>query len=88
VDWPGRETLDPPSRYPAVRSAGTVLAVRGLVGLDAADLLADAGVGGPRVTWQLRADLSGGGGGPPPPHRAGGGGGHRRDGGAPRGGGW
>ncbi|MBW8796869.1 MAG: hypothetical protein JF597_25705 [Streptomyces sp.] len=57
--WTGRETLDQPSRYPAEHSAGTVLAVRGLVGLDAADLLAGAGVGGPRVTWQLRADLSG-----------------------------
>ncbi|MFE3032333.1 hypothetical protein ACFXKY_11830 [Streptomyces canus] len=57
--WTGRETLDQPSRYPAEHSAGTVLAVRGLVGLDAADLLADAGVSGPRVTWQLRADLSG-----------------------------
>ncbi|MDX6348889.1 MAG: putative transport system permease protein, partial [Streptomyces sp.] len=57
--WTGRETLDQPSRYPAERSTGTVLAVRGLVGLDAADLLAGAGVGGPRVTWQLRADLSG-----------------------------
>ncbi|MEV1063917.1 hypothetical protein [Streptomyces sp. NPDC050263] len=57
--WTGRETLDQPSRYPAERSAGTVLAVRGLVGVDAADLLAGAGVGGPRVTWQLRADLSG-----------------------------
>ncbi|WP_150135513.1 hypothetical protein [Streptomyces hyaluromycini] len=57
--WSGRETLDQPSRYPAERSAGTVLAVRGLVGLDAAGLLAGAGVGGPRVTWQLRADLSG-----------------------------
>jgi hypothetical protein len=57
--WIGRETLDQPSRYPAERSAGTVLAVRGLVGLDAADLLAGAGVSGPRVTWQLRADLSG-----------------------------
>jgi putative ABC transport system permease protein len=57
--WSGRETLDQPSRYPAEHSAGTVLAVRGLVGLDAADLLAHAGVGGPRVTWQLHADLSG-----------------------------
>ncbi|MFF5138507.1 hypothetical protein ACFY6U_01940 [Streptomyces sp. NPDC013157] len=57
--WSGRETLDQPSRYPAEHSAGTVLAVRGLVGLDAADLLAGRGVGGPRVTWQLRADLSG-----------------------------
>ncbi|SNX66520.1 putative ABC transport system permease protein [Streptomyces sp. TLI_55] len=57
--WSGRESLDQPSRYPAERSAGTVLAVRGLVGLDAADLLAGAGVGGPRMTWQLRADLSG-----------------------------
>ncbi|WP_234337112.1 hypothetical protein [Streptomyces xylophagus] len=57
--WTGRETLDQPSRYPAERSTGTVLAVQGLVGLDAADLLAGAGVGGPRVTWQLRADLSG-----------------------------
>ncbi|MET8080294.1 hypothetical protein [Streptomyces sp. NPDC005303] len=57
--WTGRETLDQPSRYPAEHSAGTVLAVRGLVGLDAADLLAGAGVGGPRLTWQLRADLSG-----------------------------
>ncbi|MFF4031306.1 hypothetical protein ACFYZ2_16370 [Streptomyces sviceus] len=57
--WTGRETLDQPSRYPAEHSAGTVLAVRGLVGLDAADLLAGAGVSGPRVTWQLRADLSG-----------------------------
>ncbi|MET7690308.1 hypothetical protein ABZT06_20380 [Streptomyces sp. NPDC005483] len=57
--WTGRETLDQPSRYPAEHSAGTVLAVRGLVGRDAADLLAGAGVGGPRVTWQLRADLSG-----------------------------
>ena len=57
--WTGRETLDQPLRYPAERSAGTVLAVRGLVGLDAADLLAGAGVAGPRVTWQLRADLSG-----------------------------
>ncbi|MGW2619354.1 hypothetical protein [Streptomyces sp. NPDC001500] len=57
--WSGRETLDQPSRHPAERSAGTVLAVRGLVGLDAADLLAGAGVGGPRMTWQLRADLSG-----------------------------
>ncbi|MET7489940.1 hypothetical protein [Streptomyces sp. NPDC005538] len=57
--WTGRETLDQPSRYPAERSTGTVLAVRGLVGLDAADLLAGAGVGGPRVTWQVRADLSG-----------------------------
>ncbi|MET7451386.1 hypothetical protein ABZT03_05680 [Streptomyces sp. NPDC005574] len=57
--WNGRETLDRPSRYPAEHSAGTVLDVRGLVGLDAADLLAAAGVGGPRVTWQLRADLSG-----------------------------
>lgn len=57
--WSGRETLDQPSRYPAEHSAGTVLAVRGLVGLDAADLLAGAGVGGPRVTWQLRANLSG-----------------------------
>lgn len=57
--WNGRETLDQPSRYPAEQSAGTVLAVRGLVGLDAAGLLAAAGVGGPRVTWQLRADLSG-----------------------------
>ncbi|MEW1824313.1 hypothetical protein [Streptomyces sp. NPDC088196] len=57
--WTGRETLDQPSRYPAERSTGTVLAVRGLVGRDAADLLAGAGVGGPRVTWQLRADLSG-----------------------------
>ncbi|WOX13173.1 hypothetical protein [Streptomyces sp. N50] len=57
--WTGRETLDQPSRYPAERSTGTVLAVRGLVGRDAADLLAGAGVGGPRVTWQVRADLSG-----------------------------
>ena len=57
--WTGRETLDQPSRYRAERSAGTVLAVRGLVGRDAADLLAGTGVGGPRVTWQLRADLSG-----------------------------
>lgn len=57
--WTGRETLDQPARYPAERSAGTVLAVRGLVGRDAADLLAGAGVGGPRVTWQMRADLSG-----------------------------
>lgn len=57
--WTGRETLDRPARYAAERSAGTVLAVRGLVGRDAADLLAGAGVGGPRVTWQLRADLSG-----------------------------
>ncbi|MER6221590.1 hypothetical protein ABT189_13620 [Streptomyces sp900105755] len=57
--WSGRETLDRPSRYAAEHSAGTVLAVRGLVGLDAADLLAGVGVGGPRVTWQLRADLSG-----------------------------
>lgn len=57
--WTGRENLDQPSRYPAERSTGTVLAVRGLVGRDAADLLAGAGVGGPRVTWQLRADLSG-----------------------------
>ncbi|WP_276207621.1 hypothetical protein [Streptomyces humi] len=57
--WAGRETLDQPSRYPAEHSAGTVLAVRGLVGRDAADLLSGAGVGGPRVTWQLRADLSG-----------------------------
>ncbi|MEU0412894.1 hypothetical protein ABZ307_34400 [Streptomyces griseorubiginosus] len=57
--WSGQETLDQPSRYPAERSAGTVLAARGLVGLDAADLLAGAGVGGPRITWQLRADLSG-----------------------------
>ncbi|WP_406450261.1 hypothetical protein OH768_04550 [Streptomyces sp. NBC_01622] len=57
--WTGRESLDQPSRHPEERSAGTVLAVRGLVGLDAADLLAGAGVGGPRVTWQLRADLSG-----------------------------
>jgi hypothetical protein len=57
--WRGRETLDQPSRYPAEHSAGTVLAVRGLVGLDAADLLAGAGVSGPRVTWQVRADLSG-----------------------------
>ena len=57
--WTGRETLDQPSRHPQERSAGTVLAVRGLVGLDAADLLAGAGVGGPRVTWELRADLSG-----------------------------
>ncbi|MEV6508192.1 hypothetical protein AB0M61_19000 [Streptomyces sp. NPDC051642] len=57
--WTGRETLDQPSRYPAERSTGTVLAVRGLIGRDAADLLAGAGVGGPRVTWQLRADLSG-----------------------------
>ncbi|MFD4559128.1 hypothetical protein ACFWP5_33230 [Streptomyces sp. NPDC058469] len=57
--WTGRETLDQPSRYPAEHSTGTVLAVRGLVGRDAADLLAGVGVGGPRVTWQLRADLSG-----------------------------
>ncbi|MET7685147.1 hypothetical protein [Streptomyces sp. NPDC005423] len=57
--WSGREALERPSRYPAARSAGTVLAARGLVGVDAADLLAGAGVGGPRVTWQLRADLSG-----------------------------
>ncbi|MET7574005.1 hypothetical protein ABZT04_36795 [Streptomyces sp. NPDC005492] len=57
--WTGQETLDQPSRYPAEHSAGTVLAVRGLVGLDAADLLAGAGVGGPRVTWQVRADLWG-----------------------------
>lgn len=57
--WTGRETLDQPSRYPAEHSAGTVLAARGLVGLDAADLLAGAGVGGPRVTWQVRADLTG-----------------------------
>lgn len=57
--WSGRESLDQPSRYAAEHSAGTVLAVRGLVGLDAADLLAGAGVAGPRVTWQLRADLSG-----------------------------
>ncbi|MEE4543126.1 hypothetical protein V2S66_14255 [Streptomyces sp. V4-01] len=57
--WAGRETLDQPLRHPAERSAGTVLAVRGLVGLDAADLLSGAGVGGPRVTWHLRADLSG-----------------------------
>ncbi|MFI5825094.1 hypothetical protein ACIA8I_39445 [Streptomyces rishiriensis] len=57
--WSGRETLDQPSRYPAEHSAGTVLAVRGLIGLDAADLLAGAGVGGPRMTWQLRVDLAG-----------------------------
>ncbi|MFJ4408953.1 hypothetical protein [Streptomyces sp. NPDC088910] len=57
--WAGRASLDQPTRYPAERSAGTVLAVSGLVGLDAADLLAGAGVVGPRVTWQLRADLSG-----------------------------
>ncbi|WP_328752762.1 hypothetical protein OHT57_45000 [Streptomyces sp. NBC_00285] len=57
--WTGRETLDQPARYPAEHSAGTMLAVHGLVGLDAADLLAGAGVSGPRVTWHLRADLSG-----------------------------
>ncbi|WP_330323656.1 hypothetical protein [Streptomyces pseudovenezuelae] len=57
--WSGRETLEQPSRYTAEHSAGTVLAVRGLVGLDAADLLAGAGVAGPRMTWQLHADLSG-----------------------------
>ncbi|WP_333767344.1 hypothetical protein [Streptomyces sp. IBSBF 2435] len=55
--WSGQPTLAQPSRYPEQRSAGTVLAARGLVGTDAADLLAHAGVPGPLVTWQLRADL-------------------------------
>ncbi|WP_079190073.1 hypothetical protein [Actinacidiphila paucisporea] len=55
--WSGHTTLTQPSRYPAQKGAGTVLATRGLVGTDAADLLAAAGVPGPLVTWQLRADL-------------------------------
>ncbi|MYS22001.1 hypothetical protein GTW78_17830, partial [Streptomyces sp. SID4948] len=55
--WNGQATLVEPSRTPQERSAGTVLAARGLVGTDAADLLAGAGVSGPLVTWQLRADL-------------------------------
>lgn len=55
--WSGQATLAEPLRYPEEHSAGTVLAVRGLVGTDAADLLANAGVSGPLVTWQMRADL-------------------------------
>ncbi|WP_245791639.1 FtsX-like permease family protein [Actinacidiphila rubida] len=55
--WSGQSTLVQPSRHPAARATGTVLVARGLVGTDAADLLARAGVSGPLVTWQLRADL-------------------------------
>lgn len=57
--WSGRPTLSQPARHPEEHSAGTVLAARGLVGTDAADVLARAGVPGPLVTWQLRADLRG-----------------------------
>ncbi|MBM9438055.1 FtsX-like permease family protein [Actinacidiphila bryophytorum] len=57
--WSSQPTLAQPTRHPAERSAGTVLSVRGLVGTDAADRLAQAGVSGPQVTWQLRADLHG-----------------------------
>jgi hypothetical protein len=55
--WTGQATLVAPSRYPEERSAGTVLAVRGLVGTDAANTLAGAGIPGPLVTWKLRAEL-------------------------------
>ncbi|MHA6764215.1 hypothetical protein [Streptacidiphilus sp. PAMC 29251] len=55
--WVSRATLAQPLRYPEQNTAGTVLAARGLVGTDAADLLTYAGVQGPLVTWQLRADL-------------------------------
>lgn len=56
--WSGRPTLAEPLRYPAQNATtGTVLDARGLVGTDAADWLAAAGVPGPLVTWQLRADL-------------------------------
>jgi putative ABC transport system permease protein len=55
--WSTRPALAQPSSYPAQNTAGTVLAVSGLVGLDAADRLAAAGVPGPEVTWQMRADL-------------------------------
>ncbi|MFG1809650.1 FtsX-like permease family protein [Streptomyces sp. NPDC049040] len=55
--WSGQPTLAQPSRYPDQKSIGTVLAARGLVGTDTADLLARAGVSGPLVTWQLRPDL-------------------------------
>lgn len=57
--WTGRESLDRPTSAPAERSAGTVLSARGLVGRDTADVLSTAGVRGPLVTWQLRADLRG-----------------------------
>ncbi|MFJ2957791.1 hypothetical protein [Streptomyces sp. NPDC087270] len=55
--WGNRPSLVQPSRHPAQHAGGTVLAVSGLVGTDAADRLAAAGVPGPSVTWQLRADL-------------------------------
>ena len=55
--WSGQATLAQPLQYPETNSAGTVLAVRGLVGTDTADLLGRIGVQGPLVTWQLHADL-------------------------------
>ncbi|WUH89390.1 hypothetical protein OG900_04005 [Streptomyces sp. NBC_00433] len=55
--WSGHAALVQPLRYPTQNAGGTVLAAGGLVGTDAADLLANAGVSGPLVTWQLRADL-------------------------------
>nr|WSX75037.1 hypothetical protein OH826_14760 [Streptomyces sp. NBC_00899] len=57
--WSSHAALAQPLRYPAQKGGGTVLATRGLVGTDAADLLAHAGVPGPMVTWRLGADLRG-----------------------------
>ncbi len=55
--WSSRATLAQPARQPRQGAFGTVLAAGGLVGLDAADRLASAGVPGPSVTWELRPDL-------------------------------
>ncbi|WP_235032206.1 hypothetical protein [Actinacidiphila yanglinensis] len=55
--WSSWQTVAQPLRYPAQNAAGSVLAVAGLVGTDAADWLANAGVSGPSVTWEMHADL-------------------------------
>ncbi|MFC1420553.1 hypothetical protein [Streptacidiphilus cavernicola] len=55
--WQQQSTLVQPLRYPEESKAGTVLAVRGLVGTDAADLLTRDDVDSPLLTWPVRVDL-------------------------------
>ena len=55
--WTQQSTLAQPLQYPEEAKAGTVLAVRGLVGTDAADQVDRAGAQSPLLTWQLRVDL-------------------------------
>ncbi|MFC1408062.1 hypothetical protein ACEZCY_02060 [Streptacidiphilus sp. N1-12] len=54
--WDAQSSLVQPLQYPEQNTSGTVLAARGLVGADTADLLTRAGVPAPLVTWQLHAD--------------------------------